>query len=101
MRGTRIGAGSGAAMAAVRAPGGLQRLVDAVSGVFGARDAVSFTPVDGVYRPENDAEGRRAPLAPRRVEAARQAPAYRAYDARARASYHQASVLGSRLDLRA
>lgn len=100
MRAARLGAGRAALVtAAARPPSGLERLVDAVSGLFGAPSSVSFRPVDGVLRPEHDPDARslsRQP--PRRVNAARHPAPIRLYDARGRAVITELPPLGLHLD---
>lgn len=101
MRAGRIGrGGAAAAMAAARPHTGLQRFVEAVSEVFAPRDTVSFSAVNGVFHPELDSEGGGHRAAPaHRVDAARDVPAHRAYDARAQTRYHLIAARGTRLDV--
>ncbi len=94
MRLSRLGASSAAAVAIARPASAVERVVDAVSSVFGARDAVSFSPVDGVFRAEEDAPG----SARRRVASAARVEAHRLYNALGGAEYFFAGPKGIRVD---
>ncbi len=97
MRISRAGRGAAGA-AALNSPGaGMRRLVDAVSSVFAPRDTVEFTPVDGVYRLDNDASGQRSPK--RRIEASTRIEAHRLYNARAGTDYVYTGPKGLRVDV--
>lgn len=83
-------------------PNAVDRVVDAISGLFGAGGTVNFAPVDGVYRAETNPDGKATGLqATQRVNATREDAPVRLYNARAREVYMSAPVLGSFVDTRA
>ncbi len=89
----------GGAAAALHRPGGggVRRVVDAVSSLFAPRDTIDFTPVDGVYRLDNDAAGARRGRA--RVEASTRIDSHRLYNARAGTDYIHIGPKGVRVDV--
>ena len=104
MRAGSVAARAGAASVAAShaRPHAVERMVDAIAGLFGAGSTVSFAPVDGVFRAETQPDARSTGLAPtQRVQAARGDAPIRLYNARAREVYMQAPVLGSLIDERA
>ena len=107
MRGSTIrsfGSGGRAYAAVSRPDVGVQRLVDAVSEVFVARDTVTFTAVDGVFEPEQTAERTCRPERPvdvRAVCAPRRAAPIRLYNARAVEVLSEIAPKGTRIDIRA
>jgi hypothetical protein len=96
----RAGAVSGGAGHA--RPTAVDRVVDAIAGLFNAGATVNFAPVDGVYKAETNPDGRATGLTQQqRVQATRADAPIRLYNARAREIYMQAPVLGSMIDERA
>lgn len=104
MRAGSISARPGAAALGATAarPHAVDRVVDAIAGLFGAGGTVNFAPVDGVFRAETNPDGKSVGLAPtQRVQATRSDSPVRMYNARAREIYVAAPVLGSMVDTRA
>ena len=104
MRAGSLAARAGAAsVAATHAkPHAVDRVVDAIAGLFNTGATVDFAPVDGIYKAETNPDGRSVGLTQQqRVQATRADAPIRLYNARAREVYMQAPVLGTLLDERA
>lgn len=97
MRAARVGAGGAAAL---RPSSGMLRLVEAVGDLLAPREAVSFAPVEGVFRAENETEDGAGPHDVRRVEQPRQTEAIRLYNHRGAATYAYVGPVGQRLSVR-
>ena len=96
--------GRGAAAAALslgRAskPQAIDRVVDAITGLFGAGPTVSFAPVDGVFRAEVNVDAKATGLQPsKRVQAVSGDAPVRLYNRRGGAVFVSAPQLGGQLD---
>jgi len=103
MRAGSVSARGGVAVAATTAkPHTVERIVDAVAGMFGMAPTVNFAPVDGVYKAEVQVDARANGLqATQRVNAVSEGQAVRLYNRRGREVYMQAAELGRFVDERA
>lgn len=100
MRAGSIAGRSGVAISATTAkPQTVDRIVDAVAGLFGMAPTVNFAPVDGVYKAETNVDARSTGLqATQRVNATGQGGAVRLYNRRGREIYVQPPELGGIID---
>jgi hypothetical protein len=103
MRAGSVSARGGVAIAATTAkPQTVERIVDAVAGMFGMAPTVDFAPVDGVYKAEVQVDARANGLqATQRVNAAAEGQSVRLYNRRGREVYMQPAELGRFVDERA